>query len=333
MNFQDLLSKMKQIDETVSVEECGMPMPGISVGGPRPEQADSVTMNVSMNGSGAGGIKDLMNILKNIEHGSDDVGGHHDSHRGDDEIVIGGPLDAKMADLEDSYNNEPNPVTTGSNMMTGDDLASKGGEAEKVNGGGNPMNVDEGLVSRLQAHYESIKGAPIEEGMWDTIKQGAQSAVQGAQQLGQQAVQGVKNVANTVANTSVGDAAKAVGQAGLAQAKALANPGAAIGGVLQQAGDAVTNARNSLAQKAGNAVGQAASAVGQKVANAVAPAAGGFDTMPDNMTVANPTGAAPTATAPQLNQKVQTVAQQMQPGMSNAFESVEMTDIKKLAGL
>jgi len=156
MNFQDLLSKMKQIDETVSVEECGMPMPGIAIGGPRPQQADSVTMNVSMNGSGAGGIKDLMNILKNIEDGADPK--PHGVH-GDDEIVIGGPLDVKMAELEDSYNNEPNPVTTGTNITTGDDLASKGSEAEKVNGGGNPMGVDESLVARLAQHYQAIKEA------------------------------------------------------------------------------------------------------------------------------------------------------------------------------
>lgn len=165
MNFQDLLSKMKNLDESadvVSVDECGLPgmanMPSGMMGMSSPKQSDSVTMNVSMNGSGAGGIRDLMGILKNIE----DAGVDHD-HHGDDEIVIGGPLDAKMADLEDSYANEPHPVTAGSNIVTGDDLASKGGEAEKVNGGGNPMGVDEALVQRLASHYESIKEASHQE--------------------------------------------------------------------------------------------------------------------------------------------------------------------------
>ena len=56
MNFQDLLTKMKQIDEG-TVEECGMAsMP--------PKQQDNVNMNVTMSGNGAGGIKDLINILK-----------------------------------------------------------------------------------------------------------------------------------------------------------------------------------------------------------------------------------------------------------------------------
>lgn len=150
MNFQDLLSKMKQLDETASIEECGM-MPPI---GMPPKQSDSVTMSVNMNGSGAGGIKDLLGILKDIESGA--PAKPHGVH-GDDEIVIGSPMDAKMAELEDSYDNEPHPLTTGTNIVTGDDLASKGGEAEKVNGGGNPMGVDESLVARLSAHYQSVK--------------------------------------------------------------------------------------------------------------------------------------------------------------------------------
>ena len=76
MNFNDLYRKIASFDKPVSesvdapVEECGMmptpPMPST------PKQSDSVTMNVSMNGSGAGGIKDLMNILKNLEE-KDDV--------------------------------------------------------------------------------------------------------------------------------------------------------------------------------------------------------------------------------------------------------------------
>lgn len=157
MNFQDLLTKIKNIDEGKSIEECGEIMAPM-MHHDAPKQSDSVTMNVSMNGSGAGGIKDLMDILKNIEssaHGEPQHG-----HDGGDEIIIGGPtnLDDRMSDLEDSYDNEPNPLTTGSNIMTGDDLASKGGEAEKVNGGGNPMGVDEALIARLTQHYQSIKG-------------------------------------------------------------------------------------------------------------------------------------------------------------------------------
>jgi len=168
MNFQDLLTKIRNIDEGTSVEECGMPMPlsGISIGGPRPEQADSVTMNVSMNGSGAGGIRDLMGILKNIEDRDHSIS-PADMH-GDDEIIIGSTskFDSQMQDLEDGYANEPNPTTTGTNIIDGDDLASDGREAHKVNGGGNPMH--ESLVEKLSAMYNDIKEA--KEDKFDALK-------------------------------------------------------------------------------------------------------------------------------------------------------------------
>ena len=66
MNFNDLYKKIATIDSTViaesDMEECGGMMPPSM-----PKQSDSVTMNVSMNGSGEGGIRDLMNILRNLE--------------------------------------------------------------------------------------------------------------------------------------------------------------------------------------------------------------------------------------------------------------------------
>jgi len=56
------------------VAECGdmAPLPGMmgmphSMPGMQPPQQDSVSMNVSMNAQGKGGIRDLMNVLKNIE--------------------------------------------------------------------------------------------------------------------------------------------------------------------------------------------------------------------------------------------------------------------------
>jgi hypothetical protein len=65
MNFNELYRKIAEIDKKTTddiIEECGMsPMSS-----PMPQQ-DNVSMNVSMNGSGAGGIRDLMSILKNIE--------------------------------------------------------------------------------------------------------------------------------------------------------------------------------------------------------------------------------------------------------------------------
>jgi len=160
MNLEDLIKKLQNIEEGTmtsappvaptkddlgagagdeGVDECGpMGIMGSS------KQPDNVTMNVSMNGSGAGGIKDLIGILRNIE-------------KGDEPRQMPGrdPL------FGDSYENSPEGASDEQVMgidavtPTGDDLASKGGEAPKVNGGGNPMH--EALVDHLQSMYDSIK--------------------------------------------------------------------------------------------------------------------------------------------------------------------------------
>jgi len=149
MNFQDLYRKIQAIDEG-TVEECGMaPMP------PRQDQQDSVNMNVTMSGNGQGGIRDLLAVLKNIEAGSEP--------QGDDAVIIGNTdIDDVQAELDDSYENEPDTAVAGIDAVipTGNDLHSKGDEAEKANGGGNPWNqteVSESLVQRLSQHYQEVK--------------------------------------------------------------------------------------------------------------------------------------------------------------------------------
>jgi hypothetical protein len=170
--YRDLVNKLEAISGTVKesvqpVEECGLPgmsnMPSGMMGAPK--QADSVTMNVSMNGSGAGGIRDLMSILKNIESGTDDHG-HAD-------VVIGGMEETEVPavtsteiPLEDSNDGGFGSATTSPEQevapisavtQTGNDMHSKGDEAEKVNGGGNPFNVSEGLMSQLAGLYQEVK--------------------------------------------------------------------------------------------------------------------------------------------------------------------------------
>jgi hypothetical protein len=164
MNFQDLLTKIKSIDEG-KVDECGgmgiMPLGGM--GHEAPKQSDSVTMNVSMNGSGAGGIRDLLNVLKDIQDGPEHEPQH--GHSGETDILIGEPEEESYEeDVNDggfgSATTNPDETTLNINSVlpTGDDMHSKGGEAEKVNGGGNPMGVSESLVKQLAAHYEHVKG-------------------------------------------------------------------------------------------------------------------------------------------------------------------------------
>ena len=74
MDIKDIYKRVRAIDENQAVEECGiMPMMGGQ------GQPDNVSMNLSMNASGAGGIRDLMGILRNIEHGENpatDAGDH-----------------------------------------------------------------------------------------------------------------------------------------------------------------------------------------------------------------------------------------------------------------
>jgi len=201
MNFQDLLAKMKHIDEgevlpdlpngpatpvepkdqmsggagasdecsmskpedvllgEKPVEECGLPgmdsMPSGMMGMGAPKQADNVSMNVSLNGQGAGGVRNLMDILKNIES-------QHSQH-GSDDTLLGAPEEVIVADesVDDGgfgdSTTSPEQEFRGVNAVTGtgDDLASKGGERPKVNGGGNPL--EETLMARLTAHYQSIK--------------------------------------------------------------------------------------------------------------------------------------------------------------------------------
>lgn len=167
--YRALVARLEAIQESeevvapeLEVEECGdMPAPhgGMHSGdellsdhgdmsGP-PEQQDNITMNVSMNGSGAGGIRELMSILKHIEnHG----GEHNDGDvvLGMDEEVTDGGFQDATTDPDEMYGD------VGCVTKTGNDLASKGKEALKRNGGGNPMQ--ESLVRKLTAHYESVKG-------------------------------------------------------------------------------------------------------------------------------------------------------------------------------
>jgi hypothetical protein len=108
-----------------------------------------------MNGSGAGGIRDLMSILKNIEQSNDksNVVFGTDEDAGDISL---GAIDSIPTE---EFANEPNEQVAPVSAVTptGNDIHSKGGEAPKVNGGGNPMR--EALVQKLSAHYQSIKEA------------------------------------------------------------------------------------------------------------------------------------------------------------------------------
>lgn len=166
MNFSDVYNKIKAIDEgqmPADVEECGdmMALP-TSMGHDHPAQSDSVTMSVSMNGSGDGGIRDLMNILKGIEN----VGEPHADHDAMD-VVFGGEMEPEMEEFANSMAGASKQAYFPQSAVT--DIGSNDGrgdhEAPKANGGGNPYNqVSEELVNRLSNLYQEIKDQGMAEG-------------------------------------------------------------------------------------------------------------------------------------------------------------------------
>lgn len=165
---QDLTGQL----EEDGLDECGPMGPNGMMGMRGPEQQDSISANISMNASGKGGIRDLMNILQNLESGSSqeempnpkelelDIKGMdhpHDEpkhgHDEEDNIIFGN-------DMEEEFANEPDEMYAPVSAVTptGNDMHSKGAERPKVNGGGNPYAVTaEGLQRQLQNLYQEIK--------------------------------------------------------------------------------------------------------------------------------------------------------------------------------
>ncbi len=156
----------KKVDEEL-VDECGMDMPSMS----SPKQQDNVTMNISMNGSGAGGIRDLMNLLRDLEDGPEDGSNGMDDEmgviidkmagdKGDSEMPLIG-MDETEGGGFDQASTTPNTQTAplGAAFPTGNDISSHGGnERPKVNGGGNPYAMAaEGLIPRLSSLYQEVK--------------------------------------------------------------------------------------------------------------------------------------------------------------------------------
>ena len=173
MNFNELYRKIAAIDKKTNddiVEECGMSPMTSPMSSPMPQQ-DNVNMNVNMSGSGAGGIRDLMSILKNIESGDHSHGdielpgmGDMDSNHkpsimiSKDRILGDENKQASPAGF-DQASTSPDPVVFKSNIPTdtGDDLHKpKNSYSDKPYRGDNPMAV-EGIKNRLDSLYQEVK--------------------------------------------------------------------------------------------------------------------------------------------------------------------------------
>jgi hypothetical protein len=138
MNFNELYRKIAAIDKKTNddiIEECGMGPMTSPMSSPMPQQ-DNVNMNVNMSGSGAGGIRDLMAILKNIEdHGEH---GEQEIMPGIDSISIDTPGD--MGDMGAAGGDElaqmlrltgqDDGSSSSKNMLPGNDGADDGPELD-----------------------------------------------------------------------------------------------------------------------------------------------------------------------------------------------------------
>ena len=157
-------SRMKAADK--EVDECGMPgmanMPNGMMGNRQP---DSVTMNISMNGSGAGGLRDLMAVLRDIEDGSDSHDHSSDMPNDDEEgnldpSAIIRKMSAEPIIGQEDYANEPDEAYSdvGAVTGTGTDLHSNNGD-HRMRQAGLPIAKPqmESLVQRLSQHYQDVK--------------------------------------------------------------------------------------------------------------------------------------------------------------------------------
>ena len=132
------------------MDECGMgPMSMPSMN----KQTDNVSMNLSMNGSGSGGIRDLMNILRNLDNDKPD---HDDS---DDKIMPGIAMMKNQPMLGDEFANAPEVQIGQDNFPIdhGNDLHKpKNSYSDKPYRGDNPMAL-ESIKQRLSSLYDDIK--------------------------------------------------------------------------------------------------------------------------------------------------------------------------------
>lgn len=170
MKFEDLYKKIRAIDEGAEVAPAPIEAEGIEIiGGPMggmlggmsgmgrsepPKQQDSVSMNVSLNGAGAGGVRDLMDILHRIDAGGDHNDNHNDQpvhHEPDhEEPIMGNMIDAMASEgmdnnVEEFFRKVANS-DNGSDMLYDAQMGKYGRELEQaVQDKYDDISIDSGL--------------------------------------------------------------------------------------------------------------------------------------------------------------------------------------------
>ena len=204
MNLKELIAKMTAIETglTESAFPNGIPPGSSNDGGMEecgdapmithttPSQPDNVTVNVSMNGQGKGGIRDLMDILRNldkeVDHDHEEpimgniVAKMKAAHEGP-EVEMGEELGDDSETYANSAHGDAGSHVHGIDAVTatGNDLASKGKASPLATAPGtNPLRgpIQEGLVDKLQSHYEEVK---MREGVFSNIGQAVGNVAKG----------------------------------------------------------------------------------------------------------------------------------------------------------
>ncbi len=147
-------------DMDESIAECGdMPGPmGQPMMAPPQGQQDSVNMNVNMSGQGAKGIRDLMDILKNIDDKVSDGPDLHppmnrNSNVGSqDEFEFGTSDDEPFEEFANAPHEEYSSVSAITNPPSDDLHKQKRSYSDKPYRGDNPMAI-ESIRNRLSSMY------------------------------------------------------------------------------------------------------------------------------------------------------------------------------------
>jgi len=217
MNLKDLIAKMDAIEEGVEMKatECGeMPMPGAVMSiGPQAHQGqqDNVSMTINVNGQGEGGLRSIMNILRDIEAGEAPMDGEEPmmgteeilNVQGDESPLSVSPdeeMEEVIHDDEESWGNSAHGGhkhhTHGAEAVTfsGDDMNSKGkispvSRAPGTNSLREPNQFDEALISRLTAMYQEIKEQDMSEGKDRTMSR----AAKGIMKYGKKGMQALRD--------------------------------------------------------------------------------------------------------------------------------------------
>ncbi len=185
MNFTDLYRKITNIDKGLTESEL-LECPCEEGPMEQQKQQDSVNMNVTINGQGSTGIRDLMDILRNIEKDVQDgdeqnvlvdepeeFGVDDESEEGEYEFDLEPfinhdeepshqeeePEELMTDEYENSAIGGSDAAVYGISAITaiGNDLLSKRKEAPKQAGGGNPWNIKESLITELANLYKEVK--------------------------------------------------------------------------------------------------------------------------------------------------------------------------------